>query len=74
MSTETPTHDAAAKAGHTMQPPAVDTAANEDYVESTRANPRRDLFTPPYDQTRALSFDSEHKLRSENIPFDIDVW
>ena len=33
-----------------------------------------DLFVAPYDQARALSFDSEHKLRSENIPFDIDVW
>ena len=34
----------------------------------------RDLFTAPYDVKRALSFDSEHKLRSENLPFDIDVW
>lgn len=33
-----------------------------------------DLFVAPYDQVCALSFDSEHKLRSENIPFDIDVW
>eukprot|EP00927_Polykrikos_kofoidii_P052155 TRINITY_DN4593_c0_g1_i1.p1 TRINITY_DN4593_c0_g1~~TRINITY_DN4593_c0_g1_i1.p1 ORF type:complete len:637 (+),score=90.33 TRINITY_DN4593_c0_g1_i1:31-1911(+) len=31
-------------------------------------------FSPPFDVQKALSFDSEHLLRSENLPFDIDNW
>ena len=35
---------------------------------------RPDFFTPPFTFDKALDFDSEHKLRSENLMFDIDVW
>lgn len=29
---------------------------------------------PPFSRAQALSFNSEHLLRTENIPFDIDNW
>jgi hypothetical protein len=36
--------------------------------------PKRNLFDRPYTPEAAIGFDSEHLLRSENLPFDIDVW
>src|SRR4051794_35189378 len=35
---------------------------------------RRDIFQRLHPPEKALSFDSEHKLRTENLAFDIDVW
>lgn len=35
---------------------------------------KRDIFQSLHSSEKALGFDSEHKLRSENLPFDIDVW
>ena len=29
---------------------------------------------PLHSAAQALAYDSEHKLRAENLPFDIDVW
>ena len=35
---------------------------------------RQNFFEAPFTFDKALNFDSEHKLRSENLMFDIDVW
>ena len=32
-----------------------------------------DEFAPPNTKEEALAFDSEHLLRTENIPFDVSV-
>eukprot|EP01051_Picozoa_sp_SAG22_P007046 SAG22_NODE_483_length_9925_cov_3.568186_1_plen_664_part_00 len=33
-----------------------------------------DIMQPLHTAQEALQYDSEHKLRQENLPFDIDVW
>ena len=55
--------------------------ADEDVTcdEASGASPRQHLhsghtddeFTPPNSKEKALEFDSEHLLRTENIPFDV---
>lgn len=36
--------------------------------------PAIDIMRPLHTAAEALAYDSEHKLRQENLPFDIDVW